>query len=52
MVYVTGAWGMGEVETQCRSANNSSSPVASSFRQDHDEEVALHPLNNQVKPPD
>ncbi|OXU27576.1 hypothetical protein TSAR_002809 [Trichomalopsis sarcophagae] len=46
MVYVTGAWGMGEAETQCRSANDSSSPVASSFCQD--EEVALHPLNNQV----
>lgn len=49
MVYATGAWGMGEAETQCRSANDStSSPLASSFRQEHDEEVSLHPLNNQV----
>ncbi|XP_058794253.1 uncharacterized protein LOC131665970 isoform X2 [Phymastichus coffea] len=56
MVYATGAWGMGEAPTQCHSAaacnpSNTNSPVASaatSFCQDHDEEVALHPLKNQV----
>ncbi|KAI4472262.1 hypothetical protein M0802_017001 [Mischocyttarus mexicanus] len=45
MVYLTGLWGMGETESQCHSTN--ASPVSSSF-QDHDEEVALHPLKNQV----
>lgn len=58
MVYVTGAWGMGETETsshQCSLSSSSSSntghssPIAaSSFCQDHDEEVSLHPLKNQV----
>ncbi|KAK2583667.1 hypothetical protein KPH14_009598 [Odynerus spinipes] len=45
MVYLTGFWGMGETESQCHSTN--ASPVSSSF-QDNDEEVALHPLKNQV----
>ncbi|XP_011503780.1 PREDICTED: inositol hexakisphosphate kinase 1 [Ceratosolen solmsi marchali] len=47
MVYATGTWGMGEADTQCHSADTTSS-VATSLSQDHDEEVALHPLNNQV----
>ena len=59
MVYLTGAWGMGETEPRCYSTNTSpvstsssisspSSAAAAAFIQDHDEEVALHPLNNQV----
>lgn len=47
MVYLAGSWGMGETEPQCHSTTTS--PVSTSFLQDHDEEVALHPLNNQVK---
>jgi uridine kinase len=47
MVYATGAWGMGETDAQYRNANDTS-PIASSLSQDQDEEVALHPLNNQV----
>ncbi|KAK0087227.1 hypothetical protein PV325_001469 [Microctonus aethiopoides] len=56
MVYLTGAWGMGETDPQCLSTNSSpvssststSSTVTNAFRQENDEEVALHPLNNQV----
>ncbi|XP_023289343.1 inositol hexakisphosphate kinase 3 [Orussus abietinus] len=46
MVYLTSAWGMGETEPQCRATDTSS--VAASFLQEHDEEVALQPLKNQV----
>ncbi|XP_046621997.1 inositol hexakisphosphate kinase 1 isoform X1 [Neodiprion virginianus] len=46
MVYLAGTWGMGETEPQCHSTTTS--PVTASFLKDHDEEVALHPLNNQV----
>ncbi|XP_051155966.1 inositol hexakisphosphate kinase 1 isoform X1 [Leptopilina boulardi] len=46
MVYLRAAWGMGEAQTQCHSTNTS--PISSTFLHDHDEEVALHPLNNQV----
>lgn len=57
MVYLTGSWGMGETGPQCLSSNTSpvsststtsSSSAIPAFRQENDEEVALHPLNNQV----
>ncbi|XP_057322830.1 inositol hexakisphosphate kinase 2 [Microplitis mediator] len=53
MVYLKSAWGMGETDPKCLSTNlspisSSTSSSATAFRQDHDEEVALHPLNNQV----
>lgn len=42
MVYLTGAWGMGETKSQCHSTNSSS------HLQENDEEIALLPLKNQV----
>lgn len=53
MVYLKSAWGMGETDPKCLSTNlspisSSTSSSATAYRQDHDEEVALHPLNNQV----
>ncbi|XP_043272479.1 uncharacterized protein Ip6k [Venturia canescens] len=54
MVYLTSSWGMGETEPRCYSTNtitsssSTSSATTATFLQDHDEEVALHPLNNQV----
>ncbi|XP_011307277.1 uncharacterized protein Ip6k [Fopius arisanus] len=52
MVYLRASWGMGETDPQCLSSNTPVSSTSSTsnvgFLQDHDEEVALHPLNNQV----
>lgn len=45
---------MGETEPRCyststiTSSSSTSSATTAAFLQDHDEEVALHPLNNQV----
>ncbi|KAJ8687344.1 hypothetical protein QAD02_023138 [Eretmocerus hayati] len=51
MVYATtGTWGMGEAQPtlQCQRSSSNNGDAASSFCQDRDEEVAMHPLKNQV----
>lgn len=50
MVYLSATWGMGEAEIRSHGVNAaSSSAIASSFAQENDEEVSLHPLSNQVR---
>lgn len=45
MVYLSGVWGMGETDSQC---HGTSSSQVSAYLHEHDEEVALLPLKNQV----